>query len=102
MAESEHSWHPGVGEYVMIGVILAGLTAIEVALFFAPVARSVTIPALLFLTVLKFVLVVAWFMHLRFDHAFFVRVFAVGIVLAIAVFGIVFATMFLSAQMVQA
>lgn len=102
MSEPEHSWHPGVNEYVMIGIILAGLTAIEVALFFAPVARQVTIPALLVLTVLKFVLVVAWFMHLRFDHAFFMRVFAVGIALAAAVFGIVIATMFLSAPMVQA
>lgn len=102
MAESEHGWHPGVSEYVMIGVILAVLTAIEVALYFAPVLRSVTIPALLFLTALKFVLVVAWFMHLRFDATFFRRVFMVGMALAAAVFGIMVATMFLSAQMVQA
>lgn len=102
MAEPQHDWHPGVTEYVMIGVILAALTAIEVALYFAPIVRTVTVPALIFLTGLKFVLVVAWFMHLRFDHAFFVRVFAVGLALAAAVFGIVIATMFLSSQMVQA
>lgn len=102
MAESEHGWHPGVSEYVMIGVILAVLTALEVALSFAPVVRAVVVPALLFLTVLKFVLVVAWFMHLRFDHIFFRRVFMVGLTLAATVFGIVVATMFISAQMVQA
>lgn len=102
MAESEHSWHPGVTEYVMIGVILAVLTAIEVALYFAPIIRAVVVPALLFLTVVKFVLVVAWFMHLRFDHQLFRRVFMVGLALALAVFGIVVTTMFLSTQMVQA
>lgn len=101
MAETEHSWHPGVREYVMIGIILAVLTAIEVALYFAPIVRQAMIPALLFLTVLKFVLVVAWFMHLRFDHTLFRRVFMVGIALALAVFGIVIATTLISAQMVQ-
>ncbi|HVL98559.1 MAG TPA: cytochrome C oxidase subunit IV family protein [Egibacteraceae bacterium] len=102
MAESEHGWHPGVTEYVQIGVILAVLTAIEVALYFAPVIRQVTVPALLFLTALKFVLVVAWFMHLRFDHRLFRRVFLVGLALATTVFGIVIATMFLGTPMVQA
>ncbi len=101
-AEAEHHWHPGVTEYVQIAIILAVLTAIEVALYFAPVIRGVVVPALLFLTVVKFVLVVAWFMHLRFDHRLFRRVFMVGLSLALAVFGIVVATMFLSAQMVQA
>lgn len=102
MADTEHGWHPGAAEYVMIGVILAALTAVEVALYFAPVIRSVTVPALLFLTAMKFLLVVAWFMHLRFDHRLFRRVFIVGLALAGAVFSIVIATMFLSAQMVQA
>ncbi|HVM15122.1 MAG TPA: cytochrome C oxidase subunit IV family protein [Egibacteraceae bacterium] len=102
MAESEHQWHPGPTEYIQIGIFLAVLTAIEVALYFAPVIRQVTVPALLFLTALKFVLVVAWFMHLRFDHLLFRRVFMVGIVLAAGVFGIVIVTMLITADMVQA
>ena len=102
MAESEHGWHPGVSEYVMIGVILAVLTAIEVALSFAPIQRQVTIPALLFLTALKFLLVVAWFMHLRFDHRLFRRVFIVGLALALSVFGVVVVVMLVSTPTMQA
>lgn len=67
--------HPGVKEYVEIGIILAVLTAIEVGLFFAPVPRAVAVPSLLALTAAKFVLVVLWFMHLRFDSQWFRRLF---------------------------
>lgn len=93
MADNEHGSHPGVGEYVEIGAILAGLTAIEVALFFADISASVTVPALLFLTVLKFALVILWFMHLRFDHRLFRRLLLVGIGLAAAVYTVAWLTM---------
>ncbi|HUH08720.1 MAG TPA: cytochrome C oxidase subunit IV family protein [Egibacteraceae bacterium] len=78
--------HPGVGEYVQIGVILAVITAIEVGLFYADIIRQVTVGALLFLTVLKFSLVVLWFMHLRFDSPLYRRLFVGGLLLAAAVF----------------
>ncbi len=72
--------HPGVKEYVEIGVILAVLTAIEVGLYFAPVPRAIAVPALLALTAAKFVLVVLWFMHLRFDSRWFRRLFWTGVI----------------------
>lgn len=84
-----HGDHPGVGQYVEIGAILATLTAIEVALFYAKLASSVVIPTLLFLTAMKFVLVILWFMHLRFDHRVFRRLFFTGLGLAAFVFSIV-------------
>lgn len=80
--------HPGVGQYVEIGIILAIVTAMEVALYYIDIARAVAIPALLFLTALKFVLVVMWFMHLRFDSPWFRRVFVFGLVIAAVVFSI--------------
>lgn len=83
-AEEEH--HPGVKEYVEIGIILAVLTAIEVGLYFAPVPRAVAVPALLGLTAAKFVLVVLWFMHLRFDSKWFRRLFWTGVIGASALF----------------
>jgi cytochrome c oxidase subunit IV len=91
MAEEEGRSHPGVGQYVEIGVILAVLTAVEVAMYIyrEPLGRAITTPALLALTMLKFMLVVLWFMHLRFDHKMFRRVFFFGVVLATIVFGIV-------------
>ena len=89
MADTEHSDHPGVAEYVQIGVILAVITGIEVALFFVDLPRTVTVPSLLFLTAIKFVLVVAWFMHLRFDNRLFRRLLIVGLTVAVAVFTVV-------------
>ena len=89
MADTEHSDHPGVTEYVQIGIILAVLTGLEVGLFFVDVPRAVSVPALLFLTAVKFVLVVAWFMHLRFDNRLFRRLMLVGLALAGAVYGVV-------------
>ena len=95
MAETEYDkdhTHPGVGQYVEIGVILAVMTLLEVILyesFDRGLLLSVGIPALIILTILKFMLVVLWFMHLRFDHKLFRRLFFVGVGLAGLVFGIV-------------
>ena len=85
----QHPEHPGVAEYVSIGVILAVITGIEVGLFFAGAPRAVSVPTLLFLTVLKFGLVVGWFMHLRFDNRLFRRLLMAGVAIALAVFGVV-------------
>ena len=95
--DAEHGGHPGVGQYVEIFVILAVLTGIEVGLygFRESLGTVVTTPALLFLTALKFMLVVLWFMHLRFDHKLFRRVFFVGIGLAVLVFAVVASTFYL-------
>ena len=84
--------HPSVGQYVEIGIILAVLTAIEVALFYAGQAGTpseVTVPAILLLTVMKFVLVVLWFMHLRFDSKILARLFIAGLILAGILYAIV-------------
>lgn len=86
--EGEHAHHPKVSEYVEIGIILAVLTAIEVALFYLPVPREVAVPSLIGLTIVKFALVVMWFMHLRFDSKVFSRMLVAGIVLAAVLYAI--------------
>jgi cytochrome c oxidase subunit IV len=98
--ESEHA-HPGVGQYVEIGIILAVMTLIEVIIFetFDSIGGAIAIPALIVLTILKFLLVVMWFMHLRFDHKMFRRFFYVGIILSLIVYGIVAATWFLGGEL---
>jgi cytochrome c oxidase subunit 4 len=97
--EHEHSHdHPGPAQYVEIAVILAVFTAIEVVLYEGlkrGLAEAVAVPGLIVVTLLKFALVVLWFMHLRFDHKLFRRVFAVGVLLALGVFGVVAATFYL-------
>ena len=87
MAEhDEDAYHPGTGEYIQIGIILAVLTAIEVVLYFLGIDQRISTPALLALTAMKFLLVVFWFMHLRFDTPLFRRLFFTGTGLAVAVF----------------
>lgn len=84
--EEEHVEHPDNSQYIAVGIILAVLTAIEVAISFLAVPTSIGIPALIILTILKFVLVVMWFMHLRFDSGWFRRVFAFGLAVALAIY----------------
>jgi cytochrome c oxidase subunit 4 len=92
--------HPSRGTYLEIAGILAVMTVIEVLLyaFRDALGRAVTTPALIVLTIGKFVLVGAWFMHLRFDHPVLRRVFAGGIALAAVIFAIVAADWYLGAQ----
>jgi cytochrome c oxidase subunit 4 len=74
-----HGGHPSAREYVRIGVILAVLTALEVAASYTDVSGSVLIPTLFGLAFLKFVLVVMWFMHLKFDDRRYARFFVMGL-----------------------
>ncbi|MEM9034250.1 MAG: cytochrome C oxidase subunit IV family protein [Actinomycetota bacterium] len=85
----EHSNHLSDWEYIKIGIVLAILTAIEVALFYFPPGGA-EIPALLILMVVKFIIVAAYFMHLKGDRPVLTQVFVGGLVLAVAVYMAVF------------
>ncbi len=63
----EESNHPGPAQYVRIAVVLFLITLVEVAIYYIGPLRGVLVPMLLFFSLVKFVLVVLWFMHLRFD-----------------------------------
>lgn len=88
-----HDAHPEPAEYVVIGLILAMLTAIEVALYYIDVAQGLLITTLLVLSAMKFVFVVLWFMHLKFDSPLLGRLFATGFFGAIFLFAVVMATL---------
>jgi cytochrome c oxidase subunit IV len=90
--EDELAHHPGPRQYVVIAVVLSIITAIEVAIYYIPALESVLVPSLIAFSFLKFVLVVLWFMHLRFDSLIFRRLFVTGLILAFTVFFIVLAT----------
>lgn len=85
-AEQEHAEHPDNSQYIAVGIVLAVFTAIEVAISFAAVPVGVAVPALIVLTVLKFALVVLWFMHLRFDSGWFRRLFVFGLFVALVIY----------------
>jgi cytochrome c oxidase subunit IV len=85
VTEAEHGKHahPGVRTYVVIGVLLAVLTAMEVAVIYIPALDPVTLPILLVLTAAKFALVVMFYMHLKMDHTIFSWVFVAPMLLAV-------------------
>jgi len=78
-------------QYVIVAIILAILTAIEVSTYFVDFG-PLTIPVLIVLMVIKFFTVVAYFMHLKFDHKLFGYLFYAGLFLAVAVYSGALAT----------
>ena len=74
--------HASVKFYWMIGLILAVLTGLEVGAYYMELG-AVEVPLLLALSVAKFILVVGFFMHLKFDSKVFTGVFVAGLILAV-------------------
>ncbi|HKX76798.1 MAG TPA: cytochrome C oxidase subunit IV family protein [Acidimicrobiia bacterium] len=92
MTDQHHVAHPSPVQYVKIAVVLAVLTAIEVALFYINDAASlgwINTVLLLILALLKFVTVIGWYMHLRFEKVTLSRFFSFGFVLALTLYAIV-------------
>jgi cytochrome c oxidase subunit 4 len=97
MAGGAHH-HPQPRQYVSIAIVLAVLTAAEVGLFYLEagvdaIGQSLTVPALLILSAIKFYLVVAMFMHLRFERRLLSRFFTSGAILAGALYLITLAAL---------
>ena len=76
---------PRVSTYLLVGLILTGVTAIEVWAFYWPIPVWVIVTSLIVLSLMKFWLVVAFFMHLRYDHKMFTHLFTLGRILAVSV-----------------
>ena len=75
--------HASPSFYWAIGGVLTVITAIEVAIFYIPALSAVLTPTLLALSAAKFLLVVMFFMHLKFDSRIFSGLFLAGMVLAL-------------------
>lgn len=88
-----HRGHPGPMEYVQIGLTLAAITAVEVAIYYVDMPRKPFITALILLSASKFSLVVLFFMHLKFDSRLFSTAFATGFALVVAIFAVVLTTL---------
>ena len=80
--------------YAWIGVILAIITMAEVWMFTFETLGPWFVPLLLILSLMKFVLVVAFYMHLRFDNKLFTWIFGAGFAIGIAVFLAILALFF--------
>ncbi len=88
----EHS-HPSPVKYVGIAILLAIITALEVALYYIAMPEPLMVVLLLILATLKFSLVAAFFMHLKFDSPMLRRLFITGIILAGVVYFVALATL---------
>lgn len=88
---AEHA-HPGARTYVNVAIVLAFMTAIEVAIYYLNMPHGLLIGLLFFFMINKFALVALYFMHLKFDSRIFTRLMMTGIILAVTVYVIVLLT----------
>jgi len=94
--EQHQEHHPAPAQYWKIAAFLAVITAIEVALFYIDRALDLQIfnaVALIGLSALKFIIVVGWFMHLRFEKPMLTRFFTAGFVLAVGLYLVLLSAM---------
>jgi cytochrome c oxidase subunit 4 len=86
-----HAEHKKTSYYVMVALILAGLTALETSTYWIDFG-PLFLPALLTMMVIKFFMVVLLFMHLKFDNKLFSVLFYAGLFLAVFVYVVALAT----------
>jgi len=77
--------------YINIALILAAITALEVSTYYVDFG-PLFLPALLIMMAVKFVMVVSYFMHLKFDNRLFSWLFYTGLFLAVGVYAAALAT----------
>ncbi len=88
----EHE-HPGPRKYVEIAVILTIITIVEVAIYYIEWMHDsgLLVPALFVLSIAKFLTVIGFYMHLKFDAPFFRYVFIAALIGSLVVGGAVIA-----------
>jgi cytochrome c oxidase subunit 4 len=92
---TEHH-HPTPAQYWKIAVLLGVLTAIEVGMYYINRAYdlgALNAISLVILATLKFVIVVAFYMHLRYEKSTLSRFFTGGFVLAASLYTVVLAAL---------
>lgn len=89
-AHAEH--HPSALEYAQIGLILGVITAAEVALYYIDMDHSLLVAILMVMSLVKFSMVVMWFMHLKFDNRLFSTLFVGGMLLTLSIFIVAMST----------
>jgi cytochrome c oxidase subunit IV len=88
---SDHASAPSTGHaieqskfglYVEIAMLLAVITGLELVTVYLPFMKWLLITVLVVLSTVKFMFVIFYFMHLRWDKAFCTILFFIGLVLA--------------------
>lgn len=71
--------HPTPRTYALVAFVLCVITLMEFGLFYVQSLKTIFVPLLLFLSAIKFYLVVSFYMHLKFDHPIFLRLLLIGL-----------------------
>ena len=76
--------HPTWSTYWKVALILTLITVVEVWIYYVPAITSsrLFVPALLIMSAVKFVTVVLFYMHLRYDHKLFRALFTGPLLIA--------------------
>jgi cytochrome c oxidase subunit 4 len=68
--------------YVQIAMLLAVITGVEIICVYLPFAKWLIVTTLVVLSTVKFMFVIFYFMHLRWDKLFCTILFFIGLILA--------------------
>jgi cytochrome c oxidase subunit 4 len=89
--EEAHEHGMSDAGYIKIALILAAITALEVSTYYVDFG-PLFLPSLIIMMVVKFFMVVSYFMHLKFDNKLFSLMFYIGLGLALFVYFTALAT----------
>ena len=84
--QAEHSRHPTFKQYVLVAIILFAITIVEFLIIW-PENRipAFSTPILIILSIVKFAIVISFYMHLKFDNKLLTWIFLCGLALGTAV-----------------
>ena len=89
---ADHVAHPTPRTYWLIALLLAAITAVEIAIPYFDALDAVKVPGLLTLGAVKFLIVVGFFMHLKFEKNLYKSLFFIGAIGALPLFIVVLLT----------
>jgi cytochrome c oxidase subunit IV len=77
--------HPTWRQYKWVALVLGLITVLEVWVYYLPFSKTVFfVPTLLIMSVVKFAIVVLFYMHLKYDHKIFRALFTGPLMIAMA------------------
>lgn len=85
LAHAQHEeHHPTWSTYWKVALILTIITAVEVSAYYIPAWENswIYVPSMLIMSAVKFVIVVLYYMHLKYDHKLFKALFTGPLIVA--------------------
>ncbi len=82
IAEETRRYH----HFITLALWLAIITGVEIVAIFLPLSAGLLLAGLGVLSLVKFIAVILWFMHLIYDHRLLFWLFMAGLLLACATF----------------